>query len=228
MGKEFVHKESDYDLMIIVKNKAKKNYDKKFYEIEKAGISYIDLTIKSEAEIKGHLEEWQRDTYARMEILVDKTNWLKKHLNEISKIPKSQIKSFIGGHLDGYINYVYRSLKCWRDNNEIGARLEANRTIELFFKVAFALHDRRSVPYYKYLKKDLNNNPLNNFKISSERLLSLIKKIIDEADVKAQQELLNLSEKTFKKAGYGMVFYSWGEKLKWIKNFKISSRKLFK
>ena len=131
MGEEFTHKESDYDLMMIVKNNGKKNYEK-YYEIEKIKISGIDLTIKSEAEIKESLEEWERDTFARIKILVNKTSWLKEHLKEISKIPKNQIEKYIRGKLDGYINYIYRSFKCWRDNNEIGARLEANRTIELF------------------------------------------------------------------------------------------------
>ena len=215
MGKEFIHIESDYDLMLIVKDKVKKNYGAKKIEVPK-----IDLTVKSESEIKSALEEWERDTYARIKILVNKTSWLKKHLEEISKIPKSQIEDYIKGNLDGYINYIYRSLKCWRDKNEIGARLEANRTIEIFLKVAFALHDRKTVPYYKYLEKDLKNHPLNKFGISSNRLLLMIGKVIDNADVKTQQELLKISERTFRNSGYGKVFDSWGEKLSWMKCFK--------
>lgn len=215
MGREFIHKESDYDLMMIVKDNVKK-----YYEIYKVKRSEIDLIIKSESEIRTPLEEWRRDTYARIKILVDKTNWLKKYLKEISKIPKSQVKDFIKGNLDGYINYVYRSLKCWRDRNEIGARLEANRAIEIFFKVAFALHDRRTVPYYKYLETDLKNYSLKKFTINSKKLLIMIKRIINRADIKTQQELLNISEKVFRKSGYGEVFDSWGEKLSWIKNFR--------
>lgn len=220
MGKEFIHKESDYDLMIIVKDKAKREYDKKYYEVEEVKIPGIDLTIKSESEIKSPLQEWERDTYARIKILVDKTSWLKEYLKEKSKIPKSQVKDFIKGNLDGYINYVYRSLKCWRDNNEIGARLEANRTVEIFLKIAFALHDRRTVPYYKYLEKDIKNHPLTKLKVNSEKLIKMVKKIIDSADIKTQQKLLDISERAFRKSGYEDVIDSWEDKLSWIKNFK--------
>src|SRR3989344_7609984 len=219
-GEDFIHLESDYDLLMIVKDNVKIKYCKKYYETDKIEVPGIDLIIKTVSELKLPLEEWERDTFARVKILVSKNKWLNTHINEISKIPKSEVKKYIAGNLDGYINYVYRSLKCKRDKNEIGARLEANRTIEIFLKVAFALHDRKTVPYYKYLEKDLKNHPLNKFGISSNRLLLMIGKVIDNADVKTQQELLKISERTFRNSGYGKVFDSWGEKLSWMKCFK--------
>ena len=218
-GEDFIHLESDYDLLMIVKDNVKIKYCKKYYETDKIEVPGIDLIIKTVSELKLPLEEWERDTFARVKILVSKNKWLNTHINEISKIPKSEVKKYIAGNLDGYINYVYRSLKCKRDKNEIGARLEANRSIELFLKIAFGLHKRRSVPYYKYLNKELIENPLTEMDLSSQQLTFLIRKIIDSADIKSQQKLLIETEKTFRKNGFGNTFDDWGNKLDWMKKF---------
>jgi predicted nucleotidyltransferase len=217
MGNEFVHKESDYDIMIIVKDNVAKFYDMKYRKIKTPG---IDINLNSISDVKKPIEEWERDMYARIKVLVDKQHWIVKHTKEISKIPKKEIDKYLSGYLDGFINHLYRSLKCWRGNDEIGARLEANREIETFMKIAFGVHERKTVPYYKYLVKDLKKHPLKKFAISSKKLLNLICKIIDTADVRSQQKLLILTEKVFRKEGYGYVFDGWEEKLDWMKKFK--------
>jgi hypothetical protein len=60
-------------------------------------------------------------------------------------------REFVRGHLDGYINQVYRSLKCYRDGRAAGARLEAADSVRPMLDVMFGLHGRLR-PYCKYLE----------------------------------------------------------------------------
>ncbi len=121
--------------------------------------------------------------------------------------------------LDGYINYLYRSLKCHRGNDLMAARLEAAFSIPYFLDVIFALHDRRLRPYYKYLEWELTTFPLKKFPMKPKQILNVISKILDDADIKMQQKLLKISEEVFGREGYGKAFDSWGEDLYWMKNY---------
>ncbi len=215
---EFVKPDSDYDLYIIVKDSVKKKYEKKYYGLEDKDFEFV---IKSLSEFKKEKsEEWQRYALAHVKALIDKDKQIQKIIIRKSKLPKEVINQHINGNLDGYINYVFRSLKCWRDNNPLAARLEANRTIECLLRVLFSFHNGRTVPYYKHLQWELRKYPLNKFPMGSKDLLDILTKIMDNADIKSQQKLLKTTEMTFRKAGYGKIFDSWGWKLNWMKSFK--------
>lgn len=216
-GKEFVKESSDYDLYLITKNNSANKYRKRLASLNNQD---FDFNVLSISEFKKETEEWKRYSYAHIALIFDKTRKMKRLVEEKSKIPVKNIKKHVSGHLDGYINYVYRSLKCWRDNQELGARLEADKSIDIFWNVIFALDGRRPVPYYKYLEWDLKNYPLANIDMSTTELLRIVRKIIDKADIEAQKELFRALEKVARKEGYGKVFDNWGYKIDFIKNFR--------
>jgi hypothetical protein len=72
-------------------------------------------------------------------------------VDEKGRIPKDKIHDYVSSKLDAYINYVYRSLKCFRDGNIIGARLKASKSIHFFLNVIFGL-EGKITPHYKYLE----------------------------------------------------------------------------
>ena len=177
------------------------------------------------SEFRKHAEigspfEWDRASYAHVKAIIDKTGEIQKLIDEKGKIPKDKINKYVAGHLDGYINYVYRSLKCFRDGNPVGARLEASRSIHSFLDIIFGL-EGRTTPYYKYLKWELEKHPLKKFSMNPKELIKIILRILEDADIKTQQKLFSDVEKVFRKENYSQVFDSWeAGSIKWINSFK--------
>lgn len=221
-AKGFENELSDYDVYIIVRDGKLKTYRKK-YPFEK--YKDIDLIVYSISEFKKHAswdgpENWARYNFAHLKVLIYKNKKIQKMVDEKSIIPKNKIKPFISEALDGYINYVYRSLKCARNGDLLAARLEAALSIPLFFDAIFALHGGRLRPYYKYLRWEMEKYPLEKLPMKTKDILESVSKILDNADIKIQQNLLETVEKLFRKKDYGKVFDDWGDKLNWMKNFQ--------
>ncbi len=221
-GKGLATKYSDYDIEVIVKDKVANLYKKKYKRNAKPPFGFTVFSLsefKKYAEI-GSLTEWDRASYTHIKAIIDKNGEIQKLIDEKGKIPKDKIKKYVSGHLDGYINYVYRSLKCFRDNNIVCARLEAARSIEYFLKIIFGL-EGRVVPWYKYLEWELKNYPLKKFPMKPKEIIKTLLKILETADIKLQQKLFKIVEKVFRKEGYSNVFDSWRhDQIKFIKNFK--------
>lgn len=135
------------------------------------------------------------------------------------KSQKNKITKYTAGHLDGYINGFYRSLKCFRDQNFVGARLEASRSVHFFLNTIFGV-EGRTTPYYKYLEWELEKYPLK-FPIKPKDLIKMLLRILEDADIQTQQKLFNVVEKVFRNAGYSNIFDAWDAgSIKLIKSFK--------
>ncbi|NPE09061.1 MAG: nucleotidyltransferase domain-containing protein [Asgard group archaeon] len=223
-GKGFYKEYSDYDFLVIVKEDVIKEYREKFEKYDE--IKGIDCGVKTIKEFEEHAEigteyEWDRYNYAHVQTIKDKTNGeLQEIIDEKGKIPEKYWKGYVAGYLDGYINSVYRSLKSLRDNNHVGYRLEAADSVRLFLICAFAFHDSRLSPYYKYLEYELEKFPLKKFPWSSKELIEMLFKIYETGDYQIQQILLREMEKLARKEGLGHVFDSWEGDEKWTMTFK--------
>lgn len=221
-GKNRETKFSDYDIEVIVKDNVVKSYKKKYEKKNKPPFGFSLLSI---SEFRTHANigspfKWDRASYTHVKANVDKTGEIQKLIDEKGVIPKDKIKSYVSGHLDGYINHVYRSLKCFRDDNPVGARLEASRSVHSCLEIVFGL-DGRVNPYYKYLEWELEKRPLKKFPIKSKELIKTLLKILENADIKTQQKLFNVIEKTFRKENYAHVFDGWeAGAIELIKTFK--------
>ena len=221
-GKGFQAKDSDYDTYIIVKDNVVKEYKEK-YPFRKCEGVY--LIVFSFSEFKkyaswGSSEAWDRYSFAHVKALFDKNGKIQELLDEKAKVPEKFLSKFIAGALDGYVNFLYRSLKCIRDGDFEAARLEAAFSIPVFLDVIFAIHNSRLRPYYKYLKWELESFPLTKFPMTGEEIVNNLMEILDNADYKAQQKFLNTTEIVLRKEGFGKVFESWGEDFSWMKSFK--------
>lgn len=214
-GNTLVTSYSDYDVYIIVNGNLSK-YRKKFISNER--FEFIIYTLSEFSKVP---EEWNRYTYAHVKPLVDKKGVIEKLLASNSRLPKSVLKNYIAGYLDGYINAVYRSLKSWRDGNTLAAKIEAGRSIEFFLKVIFALDSGRVAPYPKYLQWELENFPIHGFSLSSGAILELIEEIVSTGAVSAQQKMLLALEKYSRNKGYSAVFDGWGKKLSWMMEWRM-------
>jgi len=221
-GKSRETKFSDYDIQVIVKDNVATAYKNKYKEKTSPFYYFAVFSIsefRKYAEI-GTAFEWDRASFTHVKTIIDKTGEIQNLINEKGKLPKEKIKDFVSGHLDGYINYVYRSLKCFRDGNNIGARLEASRSIHICLNIIFGLEGRIN-PYYKYLEWELKEHPLKKFPMKSDELIKTILRILKDADIKTQQKLFRTIEKAFRKQGYSYVFDNWeAGAIKLIKSFR--------
>ncbi len=172
----------------------------------------------AEHAVVGSPFEWNRYNFAHLKALVDKNGEIQKLIDEKGRIPKERVRIYVSSKLNAYINSVYRSLKCLRDNNAIGARLDAADSVRFFLNVIFGL-EGRITPYYKYLEWELQEYPLKKFGTNPKELVSLLLRILEDADVKMQNRLFELTEMACRRETYGRVFNDWGTDLDWIKAY---------
>ena len=88
----------------------------------------------------------------------------------------------------------------------IGYHMEAAEGIRPFLEAIFCLHDRRLVPYYKYLHWELETYPLNKLNLSANELLQDITQILEDGDYHTQQKLLREAHRVFNAEGCGEYF----------------------
>jgi len=223
-GKGFTTENSDYDFKLIVKDKVVESYKERFDKLDKTDdfdIDIINLKKFREYASWGSGNSWDRYTFTHVKTTIDKLDGeIQKIIDEKGCIPKDQVKGYIEGSLDGYINGVYRSLKGHRDGYLFAYRYEAIISIHQLLNVLFALHNGRLSPYSKYLKNELEKYPLTKLPWSSEELFAMIFDILDTANYKTQQKIMIGLEKICRKEGYGYVFDWWEGDEKWCMTYK--------
>lgn len=210
-GKGFENQYSDYDLLLIIGDeKGHADYEKLFYYI--IDDDNFDLTIKTLKEFEeyaawGSADSWDRYDYAHYKIWNDKTNGvLEEIMLEKGSIPREHQKEFIINSLHGYINGVFRSVKCMRNNNKLGAHFEAVSSLPFLLDAIFAL-ELRHKPFFGYFEYELEKYPLDLFE--SQSLILSFREILKSADLVNQQELFGRIRREFIEQGYKEVFDSW-------------------
>ncbi len=125
--------------------------------------------------------------------LINKNGRIQRLVDEKGGLPAEEVRDHVSRNLEGYLNSVWRSLKCVRDEDVIGARLEASRSIHFLQEVLFGI-EGRIAPYYKYLDWELARYPLERLEMQGEEIVVCLMRILDDADVKTQQRLLQATE----------------------------------
>ncbi len=167
--------------------------------------------------------EWNRYNFTHLKVLIDKNDRIQTLVDEKGRMPPEEIRDHVSRNLDGYINNIYRSLKCFRDENIVGARLEASRSIHFLLEVIFSI-EGRIAPYYKFLEWELEKHPLQKFGMEPKEIVGCLLKILEDADVKTQQKLLEATERVCRIGGYGHILDDWGPDLEWVKTYEIQKR----
>lgn len=220
-GKGFENVHSDYDVRMIVKDDVAKKYEQKY---DQMNFDEIDLVVSSLSEFRNYAawdstEAWDRYDFTHVKVHVDKTGEIKKIVKEKGSIPEDKLHDFIVYSLDAYINGVYRSVKCHRNKNVTGARLEASTSIPYLLDLVFALH-KRPKPFYGYLDRELTMYPLKKLPWSSTKFSKMILVILATGELKTQQTILKTIEKLFRKAGFNDTFDGWEGKDRWAMNYR--------
>jgi hypothetical protein len=221
-AKGFEHEFSDYDICLILADDALESAHERYLQLNSA---LIDLWIYPFSQFRAESawdgpEFWDRYNYAHVTALIDKCDGqIQRLIDQRGRIPAEQRTPWISGRLDGYINSLYRSLKCMYKGNLRGARLEAHDSIGYLLDVLFG-YEGRHRPFYGYLERELRKYPLKNGLLSSDDLLAKIDAISASADRATQQELLAMVDTLLRPAGFGDVFDSWEADYQWMQSFQ--------
>ncbi len=219
-GKGFENEYSDYDAFIITTDEAIERIKKEYADKKN---TQIDLFIYSLSDFRNYAlwespEAWDRYSFTHTKILVNKVEGLAEIIKDKGYIPKNKQKQFIEWWIDGYINGVFRSVKCIRNNNTFGAHLEAVNSILDLLTLAFGINGRHR-PFLSYLENELISYPLNDFPWTTEEFIKKISTVLESADLKTQQELLKGVEIWCRNIGYGHMFDGWKGKDTWTMNY---------
>lgn len=222
-GKGMINEFSDYDLNFIVDEADLNKFEHKIKKFDSIG----DIGVQSIQDFRCYANwntdfSWDRYNFTHLKAPVDKTGEIQRLIDEKGVVPEEVYESHIRANLDYYINSIYRSVKCTRSGDILGARLEASRGISGYLSVLFGVHNRRLLPYYKYLKWELQRDPLTKLEkagISGEELLAITDQIMKDGDLKAQHKLFIAIENLVRKEGFGSTLDEWGDNLEFIKNY---------
>jgi len=220
-GKGMLTDKSDFDVTIIVRDDVINEYKNKYKGF---GGILCDLSIKTMNEFKevaawGGPMAWDRYNYTHLKAEVDKTGDIQKLIEEKGIVPADKREEFVSLSLDGFINQVYRSVKCFRDGNKIASQLEAADGLPSLLNAVFG-REGRIKPFYKYLDWELTNYPLKKLPWPKDEFILILVKIVQTGDLPTQQKVLQVLENILRKEGFNEVFDSWEEMLPWMESFK--------
>jgi hypothetical protein len=156
---------------------------------------------------------WDRYSFTHSQVLLDRSD------GEVTQLVRAwgtlsgpESKAVLETYLDGYVNYVYRSLKTGRDGRALEARLDAAESLVWGLPVIFAF-ERRVRPYNKYLGWELRQHPLERSTWQAETLLDWIEQILHAADPAVQRALFRSVEEASREVGLDGIIDAWGDEL---------------
>jgi hypothetical protein len=227
-GKGFGSEVSDFDVLLVVHPEALQTYRTKFSNDE--SWRGFDWWVTSLPELEPVAAAWgeplaweilcnERYSFANVAVLLDKTGQVQRLVDEKGSIPAERRIPIVFAALGAYTNSLYRSLKCLRNGNGLGARLEAADAIGHALTVIFALEGRHR-PYYGYLSRELEVRPLATFPLPSNELLAMLATILETADAGTQQRLLGIIDALGRQAGCGEALDEWGSDYVWMQQYR--------
>ncbi len=207
---DFVTKDSDLDVYVVVSDDAPPELLKKLRSYESDGFE-IRVYTKSEF-IKyaawGSDREWDKYNFAHNKAIIDKTGDIQKVMDEKIGIPADMRTRLITESLDSYINEVYRSAKYWRDGNELSAYLDATESLPFLMTALYALAGRLK-PYNKYFQWELEKYPLKFLPWSAKEFIVDYVQILRTGDIKTQEKVYKGVKRLFSEQGFSKTFEDW-------------------
>jgi len=160
---------------------------------------------------------WDRYSFVDAQVLLDRTGGaLTPLVDAWATLSRDEVDSCLDTYLDGYINFLYRSLKAERDAQHFEQRLDAVESVSWMLWVVFALFGRVR-PYNKYLRHELSRRSLNRPGWRDLDLPQHLERILDCGDCAAQRGVYRLIEKSARDLGHGHTIDAWGAELELIR-----------
>ncbi|MFF7733284.1 hypothetical protein [Streptomyces sp. NPDC007984] len=205
---------SDHDLHVILRDR----HACELAALDRFRSAHLDLVVIELAEFRvrgmpGRPDHFARYSYVHAEVLLDRLDGaVTRILDEKRTLSADEAREAAAGWLDAYVNQTYRSLKSYRDGRPDLGHLDAAEAVPYALEVLFALH-RRVRPYNKYLRWELERQPLGDPRWGADRLLPVLRHLLGDGDPSTQRSLFTGIERAARDAGHGAVLDAWGTDL---------------
>lgn len=207
----FERPESDYDCALFQRDGSELDVEGRLGpSVEGVGLRVFTPTSFAGHARWGSETAWDRYAWFIADFRVDRTHGdLVAAAREKGRVPSEEVAAHVDASLDWYLNQVARSIRCWARGDELGGRLEGAEAVRPFLQASFAIHDRRLVPYYKYLTWEVEQRPLYGFDLEPHEFVSAVSAVVTDGSLAAHQRLLDLGEALFRREGYARRFDEW-------------------
>jgi len=158
---------------------------------------------------------WFRWSFAWARILLDKGG-VAQAVQAQATLTDSEVSAALDHYLDGYINFVYRSLKSARDGRAWEQRMDAVESVPWLLWCVFAFENRVR-PYNKYLRWELQEHPFIGAPWNHVPLTDLLDRILDNGDPAAQRELYQLVEAEAIRRDKRAIIDAWGDDIELLR-----------
>lgn len=210
---------SDYDLYVIVDDQRPTG----LRGLDGFRSAHLDLVVVPLSAFRtiglpGDPTHWERYAFVHAQVLLDRCDGLITQLvARKAALEPDEARQKADDYLDGYVNSLYRSLKGHRDGQPDAAHLDAAESVPHLLTVLFALHHRVR-PYNKYLRWELERQPLGATHWDAAVVLPRLRRILADGDANTQRELFADIETAARSAGHDAVLDSWGSDLQLLRH----------
>ena len=147
---------------------------------------------------------------------------IQRLIDQKGRLPPELRTRTLRDALDAYLNAVYRSFKRLKQEDRLGAKLEAAGSIAPLLTFLFGLYVLHA-PFTGYLARELTAYPLTRLPFPVSELLWWLEGTL-QADIGAMKALLHHVDMLGHTEGLGDVFTAWGEAYGWLLEFPPKSR----
>jgi predicted nucleotidyltransferase len=200
--------ESDYDVIFVVSDETMARYEREKREPKRGAT--IDPPIDT-SDIQWHecprtLREYNTFGADVCRVIYDRTGELTALSEELECMQEQQAREKAATAYDAYLNSMFRSLKCWRRGDELGARMNAAQSVDALLDTLFAL-ERLWRPFASRVYLHLGK--LDGQGWQAGELRSILVDLLATGDPRFQQQIAQRVKALMAERGHGHVYEAW-------------------
>ena len=204
--------ESDYDVIFIVSDETQERYARENREPPRGHTLDPDINT---TDIQWHecprtLREYNTFGVDVCRVVYDRTGELTALAEELRRMPEDEAYATVAKSYDDYLNGIFRTMKCWRRSNELGARLEAAQTVDALLRMLFAL-ERQWRPFGSRVYLHLEMLAGQGWQ-PGELHASLLD-LLTSADARRHETSLHRVVVLMAERGYDDIYDAWKEQI---------------
>jgi len=215
-GREFrVRPDSDHDVRLVLRDGAPDTYSTPHGS--PVEVAVLTRSAFERTGLPGSGSEWDRYSYVRCELVLDKLDGeISRLLEQKASLSETEAAAIVPAALDDYVNSYFRSARNHQNDLPFEARLDAAESVGPLLTALFALR-RRVRPFNKFLGWELRLEPLGGEEWRADGLLPRLQQIVGPGDLAAQQALFRDVERLARAEGHGAVIEGWEPDVAWLR-----------
>ena len=143
-------------------------------------------------------------------VVYDRTGALTALAEDLRRMSQEDPRATVSKGYDDYLDGIFRSLKCWRRGNELGARLEAAQTVDALLRILFAL-ERQWRPFGSRVYLHLDRLAAQGWQ--SGQLHASLLDLLTTGDARRHATTLRRVVVLMAERGYGQIYDAWKKQI---------------